>query len=85
MPVEVPSYKVVAACLKMQELIEALPVKRYLKFRPHSHKQFIPIGTYDTTSLGHYVVSDETARRIDILLGPHAKAIFTAWAIKQTS
>jgi hypothetical protein len=30
-----------------------------------------------------YIVSDKLLRRVDMLLGPHAYAMFRAWAINQ--
>lgn len=44
---------------------------------------FLNVGYWNRAGEG-YIVSDECARRVEMLLGPNARACFYAWVIQET-
>lgn len=82
---DVRSSKIVEANLIMAQLSLQLPRHLYLNLCTMTPPpNFLEITKWDKAQFYDcYVVSDECARRVDILLGPNAKSLFTAWAIQQ--
>jgi hypothetical protein len=82
---EISNLKLRTALEMQHRLICDLPRKLFDALVKQGQKGtplFITVEKYDY--VGQYaVISDETARRVELLLSSHAKTIFTAWASKQ--
>ena len=52
-------------------------------YERQDRRVYIKFDHYDRIEFSAgYILSDEMAHRVDILLSPHARTLFTAWAVK---
>ncbi len=80
---EVHGSEVREAYNKLDEIVMHLPEGLYVKLCLKG-LQFLGITSLDKHEFSDcYALSEEQAKRIDILLGPNAKALFTAWVARQ--
>jgi hypothetical protein len=84
----VPTKKVEKAAATLALLWLQLPKDTYMWFckigyANDSNMKYLKLYNYDRMEFSAgYILSDEMARRVDILLSPHARTLFTAWAVK---
>lgn len=79
------SGKQVREAMDMLNLLSlGLPLYLYLNLCTRTPALYLHVERWDKAQFGdYYTVSDEVAHRVETLLGPHARACFTAWAIQQ--
>jgi hypothetical protein len=77
---EISILKLHTALEIQHRLICDLPRKLFHALVKQGTPLFITVEKHE---YDYAVIPDETARRVELLLSPHAKTIFIAWAIKQ--